>query len=290
MRITDAQVHVWHAHAPERPWTADGAQYAHRGEQPFPTDEILAEMDAVAVDSAFLVSPTWEGYRNDVVLQAATDHPDRFAVIAPLDLSRPDAERLRSWCADPRVVGVHAVFHRTTESWLRDGTSDWFWPRAEYLGLAVMVYAPRQYRSVREVAEQHPRLRLALCLGLDTKLRDDEISPHIDEMLALAHLPNVAVKTSFLPSFVTDEYPFASLHSLVQRVLDAFGPRHVFWGSDLSRLQCSYREIVDLFLTELSFLDEELTRWVMGQGLRERFGWPHRGSPARTADERPERS
>lgn len=274
MIITDAQVHVWPVSTPERPWIEGGADYAHRGTGELTTEELLGEMDAAGVDRALLVSPTWEGYRNDYVLEAAARHPDRLGAIVRFDLSRKDADEVRSFGAEPRVLGIRTVFAKHTADWLRDGVAEWFWPLAEELGIPLMVYAPGQHDLVRSVAERHPDLKIAIChVGLDTKLRDDEIAPHVEAALTLAALPNVAVKASSLPSFVTEPYPFPTLHGHIERLVDAFGPERVFWGSDLSRLRCSYQELVDLFVQELDFLDDPSRRLVMGEALSAWFGW-----------------
>ena len=50
---------------------------------------------------------------------------------------------------------------------------------------------------------------------------------------ALAKRPNVAVKASGMPSLSTQEYPFRDLHDAIRRLVDAFGPRRTFWGTDL---------------------------------------------------------
>ena len=61
----------------------------------------------------------------------------------------------------------------------------------------------------------------------------------------------IAVKVSCLPHYTTDKYPFRKLQPYIRRVYDAFGPKRMFWGSDLSRLPCSYRQ-------SLTYLSEEI--------------------------------
>ena len=61
--------------------------------------------------------------------------------------------------------------------------------------------------------------------------------------------------------------PFLSLHDPLQRVIEAFGPSRVFWGSDLTRLTCSYLECKQLFTKELAFLSRTDIGWIMGDGL-----------------------
>ena len=55
-------------------------------------------------------------------------------------------------------------------------------------------------------------------------------------------------------------------------LVDAFGPRRTFWGTDLTRMPCTYRECVSLFTEELPWLKGEDLEWVMGRGVCEWLG------------------
>ena len=79
MTVVDAQVYIWGAETPERPWPPGGAALAHRP-TPLGKDELLRDMDAAGVDHAIIVPPSWEGDRNDLAMEAALLHPDRFNV------------------------------------------------------------------------------------------------------------------------------------------------------------------------------------------------------------------
>jgi L-fuconolactonase len=275
MPVIDSQVHIWAADRPDRPWIEGGASYAHRG----PTgvlsgDELLGEMAAVGVDRALLISPTWEGTRNDLVLEESEKHPDQFKTIVRFAIDQPDAEQLAAWGADSRILGTRLVFLRHSADWLEDGTADWVWPVLESIGMPAMVYAPGQTAAVRRLAEKYPSLRLTLShLNLSPELRDDAIRPGVAETLELADLPNVSVMASSLPCFTTQQYPFTNVHEAIQRVVGAYGAERVFWGSDLSRIPCSYPDAVNLFTKELDFLSPEQLRLVMGDALGEWFGW-----------------
>ena len=63
-------------------------------------------------------------------------------------------------------------------------------------------------------------------------------------------------------------------HRLIRRVLDAYGPRRVFWGTDLRRLPCPYRQAVTLFTEGVNFLSSEGKQWIRGRGIAEWLGWP----------------
>jgi predicted TIM-barrel fold metal-dependent hydrolase len=73
-------------------------------------------------------------------------------------------------------------------------------------------------------------------------------------LLALAKYPNVAVKAAGQAGYAEDEYPFRSLHWHLHRCFDAFGPERIFWGTDITRMQCSWRQCVSLFTEELPWL------------------------------------
>jgi len=37
-------------------------------------------------------------------------------------------------------------------------------------------------------------------------------------------------------------YPFESLHAQYRVMSDAFGPRRLFWGTDITKMPCSRKE------------------------------------------------
>jgi len=82
------------------------------------------------------------------------------------------------------------------------------------------------------------------------------------------------VKVSALPCYVAESYPFPTLHPLVRRVVDAFGPQRCFWGTDLSHLPCPYKQVVTLFTEEMHSLSATELEWIMGRGLAEWLKWP----------------
>jgi predicted TIM-barrel fold metal-dependent hydrolase len=272
--ITDAQVHVWPGETPDRPWSEERRQHAH-GPAAYTVEELRGDMAASGVDRAILVPPLAEGDRNDYCLQAASDHPDQFRVMGRIDVASPASRDLvPGWLEHPGMLGIRVTFSRNPPaSWLEDGTADWLWPAAEKAGIPVMVFSPFKIRELGHIAADHPDLRLVVDhLGFATGLMDD-LDPAIERLLPLASLPNVAVKASCLPTYVSDAYPFRSLHPRIERVVDAFGPRRVFWGSDATRLTCTYEEARRMFTDELGFLGPDELEWVMGRGLSEWIGW-----------------
>ncbi len=244
---------------------------------PLGHDELLREMDGAGVSRCILVPPTWEADRNDTSLEAARLHPDRFRVMGKLALTNPNGPALMAtWKQQPFMLGIRMVFNRgQSAQWLNDGTADWFWDAAEKYDIPVMTLAPADVPKLGEIAERHPGLRLIVDhMGLNSVLRGKPLDPSVDAVIKLARHKNLAVKVSALPCYVNETYPFPTLHPLVRRVVDAFGPQRCFWGTDLSHLPCPYKQVVTLFTEEMKSLSSAELEWIMGRALAEWLRWP----------------
>jgi hypothetical protein len=71
----------------------------------------------------------------------------------------------------------------------------------------------------------------------------------------------------------TETFPFRDPHPHVRTLVDAFGRRRTFWGTDLTRMPCTYYECITVFTEHLPWLVGEDLEWVMGRGVREWVGW-----------------
>ncbi|MCC6534586.1 MAG: amidohydrolase [Burkholderiales bacterium] len=284
--IVDAQVHIWAADTPQRPWPRGQGGLKplppHRA-VPISSDSLLREMDALGIDRAFVIPPSWEGERNDIVLAAAREHPHRFAAVGRLDLDAPQArEQLERWLDQPGMFGVQLTFQTPlNEKPLVEGRIEWLWPTAEKFGVPIHVYLPHRHLPLIErAAARHPGLKVAINhLALTGAKKDDEAFADLDKLLAMARHRNVAVKASCLPLYTTDTYPYRRLHPYLRRVYDAFGPKRMFWGTDLSRLPCTYREGLSMFTEEVPWLTTVDKEWIMGRAICEWHGWhlPRKG-------------
>jgi L-fuconolactonase len=237
----------------------------------------LAGMKEAGVDRAVIVPPSWEGDRNDVALEAARLHPDRFAVMGRLPLEKPESRTLvDGWKSQPGMLGMRFTFNTEQQRpWLTDGTADWLWPTAARAGIPMMMLVSGQLPAVDRIAEHHPGLKLIVDhMGLRSGTKGDQAFAGLPELCRLARRPNVAVKASALPCYSVEAYPFRDVHGHIRRVYDAFGPRRTFWGTDWTRLPCPWREAVTVFTEELSWLSSSDKEWVMGRGLCEWLGWP----------------
>ena len=87
-----------------------------------------------------------------------------------------------------------------------------------------------------------------------TTLKDDAAMVHIPELVALGKFSNVAVKATGAPGYCSGSYPFASMHGYLKQIFDAFGPNRMFWGTDISKMPCSWKQCAEMFTRELPWL------------------------------------
>ncbi len=274
MFIADAQAHIWAANSPARPWAPGRAPHRKTA---LGAEELLRLMDAAGVARCVLIPPSWDADRNDLVLDVAQRYPERFAAMGRFDLDAPEAaERVQTWCDTPGMRGFRISF--SLPRWmaaLEEQRVDWLWRAAEdaQVPIALMV-SQAQLPLVDAVAARFTGLKLVIChLALPTEDKDEAAFRDFDLILPLAKRRNVMVKVSALPAYTSEAYPFRALHQYIRRVYDAFGARRMFWGSDLARLPCGYREAIDLFVEELPWLPADDKAWIMGRGLCEWLDW-----------------
>ncbi|HEY7268924.1 MAG TPA: amidohydrolase family protein [Dehalococcoidia bacterium] len=274
MLIADAQVHIWAADTPGRPWPTD-RQTPPQKPYPVTKELILAGMDEAGVDRVVLVPPSWEGDRNDVALEAAHQHPSRFAVMGRIALEdASNRELIASWRDQPGMLGIRCTFHADVHrQMLADGSAGWLWEAAERAAVPIMVYVPGSVALIDAVAERHPGLKLIIDHLAVGGRKDDEAFARLPEVVRLSRFENVAVKASALPLFSSEPYPYRNIHGYIRQVYDAFGPARMFWGTDWTRLPCPWRQAVTLMTEELPWLTAADKEQIMGRAICSYLGW-----------------
>ena len=270
MLIVDAQVHIWGSGKPSG---------HHRQTSIYTAEELLAEMKEAGVDAAVLHPPSWDRFSNEMAIDAALKYPDKFCSMGWFPLDRPELRgKIDGWKQNPGMRGLRWSLTRDgQQTWHSDGTMDWLWPAAEKAGTPVATMAWRFLPQFGQIAERHPNLKLIVDhLGLIRSAQGAAAFANVDELLALAKYPNIAVKATGAPGYSGEAYPFRDIGDGLQRIFDAFGPARFFWGTDLTRMPCSYRQCVTFFTEELPWLKGRDLELVMGQGVCDWLGWHRR--------------
>jgi predicted TIM-barrel fold metal-dependent hydrolase len=275
--ITDAQVHLWEVDRPGRPWPRPARNQPHTADG-WTAEQMLEQMDAAGVDRAVIVPPTWVGENNATGLEASATYPDRFAVMGRFDVDAPDAERqLAGWMKQPHMLGIRMTFGwKPKTEQIDDGSLDWYWAACERNGIPLMLNLPGIVEKAGRIADRHPGQTIVIDhMGLEHGPAAAQPA-ETEKLVALARHPKVFVKVSCVPNYSAEPYPHRDVQPSLRRIYDAFGPRRLFWGADITRLEGSYRDCLRLFQEDLDFLSAEDKEWILGRSLAEALNWPER--------------
>lgn len=271
MQIVDSQIHLWGSGLPSNP--------AHRQVTAFTAQEALAMMDEAGVDAAVIHPVPWDANSQQIAFDAVVQHPDRFAMLGQVPADDPAGKALvASWRDRPGVLGLrYLLLSDPARKQLHDGTMDWLWAAAEDAGVPVAVLATDSLAALGRIAERHPGLRLTIDhlggRGGNTTLKDHEAMAHMPDLLVLARHPNVAVKATGAPGYSAEAYPFPIMQGYVRRIFDAFGPERTFWGTDITKMPCSWRDCITMFTDEMPWLAGRDRELVMGEAICAWWGW-----------------
>jgi predicted TIM-barrel fold metal-dependent hydrolase len=267
MLIIDAQVHIWGSGKPSG---------HHRQVARYSAEELIQEMDGAGVNGAVLHPPSWDPHSNEMAIEAAVKYPGRFRSLGWFALDDPaQRSRIETWKQQAGMLGLRwSLTREGQETWHEDGTMDWLWPAAEKAGTPVATMAWRFLPLFKQIAERHPRLKLIIDhLGLVRSAQGEAAFATLNDLLPLAKLPNVAIKATGAPAYSGGGYPFRDIHDGLHRIFDAFGPDRFFWGTDITRMACTYRQCVTMFTENLPWLKDQDLDKVMGQGVINWLSW-----------------
>ena len=240
--IIDAQLHE---PAVVLPWS--GADIDTRRE--VLTELQIGYMRAAGVDGALL-------FPRDLVWAelAATSHPERFGFVpmvtdggsyGGIDAAAPDLEEIIAAKRSlPGIAGIRIV--RSTPSPAGEPILvplerfDRAVAASARANLPIFMSTAGDMTAPRIFAERHPQLTVVVDhLGLRQEpsyRRERPTFRSLPALIALAEVPNVVIKLSGAPCLSDKPYPFTDLWPHLHEVLDAFGPKRLMWGSDISRV------------------------------------------------------
>lgn len=199
-------------------------------------------MDAVGIDVAIM------SLGLDWVERAIKAYPDRLVGCVAAHnpgTATPDeyVARLRG---TPGIVGfgVPFSFWKTMQlvETQTSGKNDPFFAAAEKRGLPIFLGAQGNARHIVPIAEKHPHLQIVLNhLGLPSRppmaLVTTNVWETLPDLLALARYPNVALKFTGVTSLSKERWPYRDLWPNLLKIVKAYGPERLMWGSDYTRLR-----------------------------------------------------
>ena len=241
-------------------------------------EDLIAEMDKAGVDCATLVQPNATyGLDNIYQCDSAKEYAPRTVAVGILDPAAPDAaDKLSYWVNEHGMNGVRLQ----SEAEPDDPRCDALWQRAESLGVPISVGGggqPEKIARMGKIAARRPNVMFAPDHFAGWSGAEDKAAMTA-ALEDLAKLPNAHLRISS-----TSLGPYMSLTSpeqeLFRRVIEAFTPRRVMWGSNFpSSREGGFIGQVQLAQTALAWLSDEDRGWIMGSSAHKL--WPMLQAPA----------
>jgi L-fuconolactonase len=275
MLTIDAQVHAYERNRPERPWIG-----TLQGPAEVTGDDMVAAMDAVGVDGAVLVSP-FAMYRFDAsyALQVYAKHPNRFALVKPVDPADPGVvETIDDWAATQGTVAIRILLNRGVSDDADDPGISRVLTAAARHGFPVNLLCWGRLEQARRLAARNPNTTLVIDhLGLQQPFEPPvPATPFADlpQVLGLAAHANVVIKITGACTLSRQPFPYNDIWDPLGRIFDAFGMARCMWGTDWTRAVelLTYAQGVEPFRNNKRLSESDKTA-LMGGTLAKVYNW-----------------
>jgi L-fuconolactonase len=273
--IIDSQVHAYEANTPKRPW------HNVPNWPPSATgDELVAAMDKLGVDGSILIS-AFSMYRYDAsyALEVQRKHPDRFALVKPVDANDPAvADVIAEWKKTPGTVGIRVIVTKEPGREQSEQGLDRVLREAVRHDFPVNILCWGNLEAGTALIDRHPDTRFIVDhLGImQPRTPPAPLQPWADlpKVLELAKRRNAVIKVSGACTLSQKPYPYPDIWDPLRRLFDAWGIERCLWGTDWTRAYAvvNYEQAVKPFF-ETDRLSDSERAMLMGGACAKAYGW-----------------
>ena len=197
---------------------------------------------------------TFYKWDNRFTADASRDNSDFMAGVCTLNPDDPGSpETLRTYARSFNIRGMRSIPAQSGR--LDDPGVAALWKTAEELGIVINVLVNADKREeIESLVALHRKLNVVIDHCLNVKAGPD-LGNTLQTMTALAKLPTLHAKLSFIPTGSAEGFPFRDMHDPCRQIIDAYGPQRCVWGSDFPcELWCpkvTYAQHLQIFTQEL---------------------------------------
>ncbi len=287
VEIVDSQIHE------PRPPKPLGDEYDEQAELLVNIEIAREAMDAIGVDTALAFA------RMEFCEAAVRRYPAQFGGAVPFDaLIEADnlEEEVASFRKKPGMVAIRNSPGNPTTAEIRpefvEGKFERLYAACEEHQVPLFFSTHGQAALMVPVAQAHPGLTMVIDhLGLaqsPVSPRRDDPWDQLSGILSLAQFPNVFVKFCGAPTFSREPFPHHDIWPNLHKIINAFTPDRLFWGSDYTRMRWRpapeggtaprdewrwYSDALN-YLRDTNELSESDKEQMLGGAIRRVLNWP----------------
>lgn len=271
----DAHVHIWTPDVQAYPISKD-FQVSDMRPTSFTPEELFAHSQPCGVKRIVLIQMSFYQYDNRYMVDQIRKYPDVFSGIGIVDHRLESLESNMQELSKNGVRGLR-LHPRPGEAqgWIDDAGMERLWKESARLGLAACTLInPEDIPHVESMAKRYSETRVVIDhfarIGINGMINEQSV----ERLCQLAKYPNVHVKTSAFYALGRKKAPYEDLGPMIRRLVDAFGPSRLMWGSDCPyqvEAGHDYEPSVALIRDRLSFLSDEDKQWLLRKTAEKLF-------------------
>ncbi|SMP16205.1 amidohydrolase family protein [Shimia sagamensis] len=228
----DAHQHFWKLARGDYSWLTPDLQPLYRD---FGPKDLRPLLETAGVDGTIAVQAADTEAETEYLLALADEHDWIFGVVGWTDLEAADApEKIERMAQHPKLVGFRPMIQDIKDdAWM---LKDNLRPALEAMALHNLTFdalvMPRHLGHLLTFLEKNPNLRIVIDHGAKPAIRDGHFDTWATDMTRIAQSSEVFCKLSGLTTEAGPEWALDDLSPYIERVLQAFTPARILFGSD----------------------------------------------------------
>ena len=256
MTWIDTHIHIWTQDTKRYP----GNDLEDFEPKEFMPEDILRHAKPSGVSRIVMVQIGNYGPDNTILTDTIERFPGVFGGIGQVDHDGETIESDMKGLLEQGITGFRIGAGADVETWLQHPGYEKMFEVAAQTGQAICpITHPPGVPEIDRMCSKYPDTTVVI----DHMTRLAEMQPandhNIDQLCALSRFPNVYVKISRLHSQGKKTPPYEDLIPVVNRIIDAFGPDRLMWGSDspYQVVLATYEDSISLVRDKLGLSDTD---------------------------------
>lgn len=256
----DSHVHVWSPDTASYPVRA-GTDWNERRPRDFTPETLFRYARPSRVRRFVLIAhQIYYGADNSYMLDTLRRWPDVFRIVGFIDHRGGGVAEEMAELHGHGFVGFRVVPEAGKEaSWLRDPGYDAMFRAAARTGQAICpLVRPEALGDLDRMCGEHADTMVVIDHLASVGSGEDIDEGDVQALCSMAAHPRVFVKLSAFYALGAKRQPHDDLAPMIERVVAAFGPRRLMWGSDAPYQvrDETYEDSIKLVRDRLGFLSD----------------------------------